>query len=76
MAQVTEVHGGRFHCNDCGISWVGTWHGPKEKITCVQCSKVLYSEEISEMPGLVINENLNRTAAEITNDARRGVIET
>lgn len=96
--RITEVFGGRFYCGECGNSWVGTWHGPKEKITCLVCGKLLYSEEISEMPsrctceddGLEIpcpqhlqtapvigpHENLNRTAAEITNDARRGVIDT
>jgi hypothetical protein len=34
-----RVVGGRFYCDNCGRSWVGTWHGPKEEMTCRWCDK-------------------------------------
>lgn len=39
-----EVYYGSFYCENCGASWWGTWHGPKNKITCVKCEKPISSE--------------------------------
>lgn len=34
-----EVIGGRFYCENCNHSWIGTWHGPKEEMICPWCEK-------------------------------------
>ena len=39
-----EVIGGRFHCDECGAAWVGTWHGPRELMTCRYCERPLKDE--------------------------------
>lgn len=36
-----EVHVGTFTCPHCGARWVGRWQGPKEKITCLACKKLI-----------------------------------
>lgn len=36
-----EVVGGRFYCDNCGRSWTGTWHGPREEMTCRWCDEPL-----------------------------------
>lgn len=44
MVKITEVNGGRFVCDECGITWVGTFHGPKKDITCINCGEYLFPE--------------------------------
>jgi len=39
-----SVIGGRFSCESCGATWVGSWHGPRNQMTCLVCKKLLYPE--------------------------------
>lgn len=49
MIEITEVSGGRFYCSKCGASFVGTWHGPKELMTCIVCKQLLFEQEKREL---------------------------
>lgn len=41
---ITPVFGGKFSCTTCGCAWIGTWHGPKEDITCIVCCDYIFPE--------------------------------
>lgn len=60
MRRIVEVIGGRFTCDHCGRSWVGTWHGPKSEMTCAWCEKPLVEPvvdiEVTEAGKNISNE--------------------
>lgn len=44
--KVITVVAGTFTCDHCGRSWVGTWHGPREEMTCAWCEKPMHAQGI------------------------------
>lgn len=45
MSKIIQVTGGRFYCDTCGKSFVGTWRGPVEEMTCPFCKSPMRDEE-------------------------------